>query len=363
MGWLASLPNGPVRARCRRTGEVLGMRTGCCPDPQPDTGGYPGANQIRSGQYKNAVDAHGNHQSAGEQRDVPWVAIAPVVNAIRILERMVPDGSLLFDHHTHDLRSHRPGTGSLKPAVISRRINDFVTWANVEAAARERPAEVIPVDPNGAIGTARFRRTLAWHIARRPNGLVALAIQYGHLRTAVSGGYANRGRSGIDELLDIETARAVAETVADLRDDLDAGIGISGPAARRVIKTAATTPKFAGTAITARTAQRLLANQEAILYDNPHAMLLCHYKRATALCHRDGVAETPQLDHCVPGCGNIVRTDGHATQLRDQAALLERRAGHAPLPVEQRLRANAARLREHADRHYRTRITLEEHRA
>jgi hypothetical protein len=343
-----------------RIGEVLGMRAGCCPNPQPDADGRVGPYLIRSNHYKNAVDADGNHQSAGQERDVPWVAVAPVVKAIRVLERMVPEGALLFDHHAHDLRSHRPGTGSLKPAVVSRRITDFVSWANAETTARGRTGEVIAADPHGAIGMARFRRSLAWHIARRPNGLVALAIQYGHLRTAVSGGYANRGRGGIDELLDLETARAVADTVAELRDDLDAGGGLSGPAARQVIKAAATVPRFAGTVINARTAHRLLANQDAVLYDNPHALLLCHYKRATALCHRDGAANAPRLDHCVPACGNIVRTDDHAAALRDRADLLDRRAGPTPTPVAARLHATAARLRDYADRHDRTRITPED---
>ncbi|MFE9796563.1 hypothetical protein ACFYRL_33075 [Streptomyces goshikiensis] len=79
---------------------------------------------------------------------------------------------------------------------------------------------------------ARFRRTLAWHIARRPGGLVALAIPYGRLRTAVSTGYAARGREGIHELLDIETARATADTpLTTLHDDLAAGAGTSGPTA------------------------------------------------------------------------------------------------------------------------------------
>ncbi|MFI7676369.1 integrase [Actinophytocola sp. NPDC049390] len=363
-----------------RTGEVLGMRTGCCPNPEPTTdentnentgrnnaarnaNGNMGRHLIRTHEYKNAVDADGNHQSAGVERDVPWVAITPVVNAIRVLERMVPDGSLLFDRRVHDVRYHRPGTGSLKPVAIRHRIEDFVAWANAEAVTHNLPGEAIPADPHGRIGTARFRRSLAWHIARRPNGLVALAIQYGHLRTAVSGGYASRGRGGIHELLDMETVRAVADTVADLHDDLDNGGGVSGPAARRAITAAATAPRFAGTAITTRTAQRLLANEDAMIYDNPHAFLLCHYKREQALCHRDGikdtVKDTPSLDHCVPGCGNIVRTDQHAAQLRDRADLLDTRARHAPHPVAERLRTNANRLRGYADTHDRTRTTLE----
>ncbi len=288
---------------------------------------------------------------------MPWVAIRPVVNAIRVLERMVPTGALLFDHGVHDTMS-RPGTGSLKTATLGGRIEAFVAWANAETATHALPSEVIPADPNGAIGTARFRRSLAWHVARRPNGLVALAIQYGHLRTTVSGNYASRGRGGIQDLIDIETAHAVADTVADLHDDLEAGGGMSGPAARRAIAAAAAAPRFAGTVITATTARRLITNEDAMIYDNPHALLLCHYKRSTALCHRDGVKDTPSLDHCVPGCGNIVRTDQHAHQLRERATALDVRAARVPGPLGDRLRTTAAKLLGYADTHERTRITL-----
>ncbi|MEU5547521.1 hypothetical protein AB0G85_35025 [Streptomyces sioyaensis] len=95
-----------------RPGEVLGLRTGCCPEPGPN--GAVGRHLIRGNEYKTAIDEDGNHHSAGVEREVPWVAIAPVVHAIRVLERMVPHGHLLFDHNAHDLRGTRPDTGSLK---------------------------------------------------------------------------------------------------------------------------------------------------------------------------------------------------------------------------------------------------------
>ncbi|MET8453512.1 hypothetical protein [Streptomyces sp. NPDC005209] len=70
--------------------------------------------------------------------------------------------------------------------------------------------------------TSRFRQSWAWHIARRPGGLVALAIQYGHLRTVldtdVAGSYGTRSRRGIHDLIDIETALSTAETAADLNE-------------------------------------------------------------------------------------------------------------------------------------------------
>ena len=80
---------------------------------------------------------------------------------------------------------------------------------------------------------------------------MALAIQYGHMRTALgqwaTEGYASRSRDGIHDLIDLETARATADTLAALHEDLQNGGGISGPAALRAIRAAATAPRFAGT--------------------------------------------------------------------------------------------------------------------
>ncbi len=155
-----------------------------------------------------------------------------------LLPALVMDGvelarSLLFDHLTHDLRFARQGTGSLKRQAMRGRIEEFIDWANREADAQGLPGEVIAPDPRGAIGTARFRRPLAWHIARRPGGLVALAIQYGHMRIAlttdVSGGYGTRRRDGIHNVI----ALATAEAAAGLHDHFEGGGGVSGPAARR----------------------------------------------------------------------------------------------------------------------------------
>ena len=338
-----------------RPAEVLGLTTGCCPDPDPDD--VVGRHLIHGREYKTAVDENGHHMSGGVDREVPWVAIGPVVKAIRVLEQMVPDG-LLFDSRTHDIGHKQSNTGAIVSQAMSKRIDHFVRWANSEATRHSLTNEAIPLDPHGSISGSRFRRSLAWHIARRPNGHVALAIQYGHVRSAiVSAGYASRSRDGIHDLIDIETVRAVADTAAELREDLDKGGGVSGPAARDVIKIAVQAAQFAGTTITAKTARRLTANLDLMVYDNPQALLLCRYKPDRALCQRDGVRDAPKLEACVPGCGNIARTDEHAAQLRARADQLDQHAAHTPEPIGDRLRANAAKLRHYADTHDATRIT------
>jgi hypothetical protein len=76
----------------------------------------------------------------------------------------------------------------------------------------------------------------------------------------ISAGYAARGRDGIHELLDIETARSTADTLTTLHDDLTHGAGISGPAARRAIHAAAQASAFAGSIRTHRQARDILGN-------------------------------------------------------------------------------------------------------
>ncbi|MFD7641629.1 integrase [Kitasatospora sp. NPDC059795] len=340
-----------------RPGEVLGLRTGCCPEPA--TGDR---HLIRGRAFKSAVDDDGNHLSEGVERAVPWVAIAPVVRAVRavrVLERLTPDDNrLLFGHNTHDARSPRLRCGSISPETVRARIEDFIAWANREAARHHLPHETIPPDPHGAIGTARFRRTLAWHIARRPGGTVALAVQCGHLRTTLAAGYASRSRDGIHTLLDIETVRACADTALDLHQHLADGGGLSGPAARRALAAAARAPDFAGTAINATTAHRYLARDDLLVHDNPNTLLMCVYKHEQALCHR--AATAPALDHCVPVCGNIARTDHHAHRLRERAHTLLQQAAHLPGPLADRLTATTGRLTVLAEHHDAERRTLPE---
>ncbi len=341
------------------------MRSGCCPALEADDSKATW-HLVRTRQFKTAVDEDGNHVSAGVEREVPWVAIAPVVAAIRVLERIVPPGELLFasDYHRGATRHRGKALGG---DGIRERITDFITWANQEAARHGLTSELIPPDSAGPVTPVRFRRSLAWHIARQPGGLVALAIQYGHLRTVldtdVAGGYGTRSRRGIHDLIDIETTLHTAHTAADLHERYSRGEGVSGPAARQALHQARTAHRFEGTTVKADFARKYLSRDGAVLYDNPHALLLCRYKRDLALCERTTDQTAPALDRCVAGCGNMVRTDLHAQQLRARADSLARQASHQPHPIARRLLTAADRLRGFADTHDRTRITSQDQRS
>jgi hypothetical protein len=341
---------------------VLALDVGCCPDPEPtdadETSGIR-RHLIRARQFKTARDADGNHLSTGLIRAAPWIAVPQVVTAIRVLEHLAGPVGLLFPTD----RGTRPGR-SLTFRTMAIRIEELITWINDRTAQPDHEA-TIPPDPHGHIGTARFRRTLAWHIARRPGGLVALAIQYGHLRTLVSEGYSSRQRDGVHQLLDLETARAVAEHLSEVNDALHHGEGVSGPAARRLIHAAREEHhRFGGIITTPRQAKALLSDPALTVFKNADAYLICNYDPNRALCNPNntttGPTSTPSLDRCQATCPNIARTDTHAEQLRDQAERLRDQAGSAltPQPVADRLRHRATALIELADRHDRTRIAL-----
>jgi hypothetical protein len=169
-----------------------------------------------------------------------------------------------------------------------------------------------------------------------------------------SSGYASRSRHGIHGVLDVETALAAADTAARLEDRLAAGERISGPAARRALAAVAEAPRFEGRLVTkhfARQATSYLARDGLLLFDNPDGCLICVFKRDTALCEPGSGATAPAQHNCRPGCGNAVRTDSHAQDLRERASRADQLAAHAPAPVAKRLRAAAERDRAVAAAH------------
>lgn len=89
------------------------------------------------------------------------------------------------------------------------------------------------------------------------------------------------------------------------------------------------------------------------------ALLICAVKRETALCEPAPNATSPNVLACRAGCGNMARTDTHASQLRDRADEIDQLAVHAPMHIGNRLRANAARLRQAAVTHAATAATAE----
>ncbi|MFF2028264.1 hypothetical protein ACFVW2_41670, partial [Streptomyces sp. NPDC058171] len=156
------------------------------------------------------------------ERDMPWVAIRPVVNAIRVLERMVPEGALLFDHYVHDIMS-RPGAGSLMTATLetgSKRSSPGSTPKQLLTGCPVRSSHLIRMarsePPGSAAALPGISAAARMALSRWPFSMGIFARPYRAINAA-------RSRGGIQDLIDIETARVVADTVANLHDSLGSG--------------------------------------------------------------------------------------------------------------------------------------------
>src|SRR4029453_3027606 len=132
----------------------------------------------------------------------------PVVTAVRVMERLSQGSRLLFgsrivvrSRFAAGARSHRS-----RFTTGSRRSPSGSTNIPGRADARPRRSRRTSTAPPASAGSgARSPGTSPGD----PGGLVALAVQYGHLRTLISEGYAARSRNGIHDVLDPDPARTM----------------------------------------------------------------------------------------------------------------------------------------------------------
>jgi hypothetical protein len=213
----------------------------------------------------------------------------------------------------------RPGN-ALTTSQIGTDIVEFMAWVNEYCAKYGRP-DFIPADKHGRVSPRRFRRTLAWHIVRKPRGLVAAAIQYGHISTHVTQGYAGTYASGFLDDLALERWLEKIEDVNELEAYLDSGGHVSGPSAAELeTRTRRAKAKFVGRTIpTGRQAEKLL--QDPVLQVFKGRGMHCVFHRPSALCTK-GSDEGPSLRDCKSACSNIARTDEDVLEIRAEVDAL-----------------------------------------
>ncbi|MGW9181583.1 hypothetical protein ACWGPE_18620, partial [Agromyces sp. NPDC055658] len=208
---------------------------------------------------------------------------------------------------------------------------------------------------------ARFRRTLAWHIRRLPRGKIALAIQYGHLTISQGEGYSGLNDAGFAALMAREEASALIDTIEETRRDLEAGGGVSGPAAQRLLSVVDRTKGFNGTYLSDKEIRRLKADTSLTVHDNPESFLTCMFDPNRALCRRTthGQIAEPRLDDCQRNCSNVARTDRHITNLEHAVQRLRCEANSplTPKPLALRLQSRADTFTAIIDEHRTTAIT------
>jgi hypothetical protein len=308
-----------------RAGEVLSLRRGCVErDDVNDLW------LMRGLHYKGVKDKDGSKLPEGEIRRDPWVVIETVARAISVLERLHPH-QLLFPtriepYHLLSGRTCRRSGNARTDGSITEDLAAFTAWVNGNCRRLGR-ADAIPDDEHGSLHSSRFRRTLAWFIRRRPRGLVAASIQYGHLHTRLLQGYAGSYESRFPDDYAFEDWLFRLEKLAEDQQALQSGEHVSGHAAeayrRRVTAAGA---EFAGLVLTSpRQARDLLGNP--LLQIHHGDGMTCVLSPATAACqlrgNRDDPQVTPDEDDCRPRCPNLARTDRDTIAIRRRVTELE----------------------------------------
>jgi integrase len=337
-GWLLEEEERSLIAACyiviaylsgMRDSEVQSLRRGCLRVRRSADG-------LIDRMYLNATLYKG-HSEGGVTRS--WVVIDPVPEAISILEEMAEarGDDCLFMRPSRRLKYEGNLGSSITPylAKFCDRVNE---WASTRGMPH------IP-DINGRpwrFTTGQFRRTLAWHIANRPFGIVAGSIQYKHVRIATFEGYAGTSESGFRSEVEAETAIANLGGIWERFQDWERGGAATGPAVQRVHAefrhVRSQIAAFPGLVSDEKRYRRLLKHlAEAI-----HPLLLndCIFDPQHALCLVDvdpSERQVPRVGKCHPTrCPNSYIHRNHLPIWRGAAERADRLSRDKQLPVIRR---------------------------
>lgn len=301
-----------------RPGEVLTLERGCV-TTDPRTGLW----QITGREWKAVTDAAGVKIPQGRLRSDPWIVIEPVARAVAVLEQLHHE-RLLFPVSILGAKGTDRRGGAKASGTIANDLNFFVGWVNNYCASQER-TDSIPV-PDFRLNGSQLRRTLAWFICRRPRGLVAAAIQYGHVHVQITQGYGGNYASGFPDEMAFEQWLARLDELDTADRSLTAGSHVSGPAADAYRdRVAGGSSRFAGRVVrSSKQARHMLANPSLQIY--PGKGMTCVFDAASALCDaassHDDARTTPDTDDCRSACRNIARTDNDMADIQREAAEL-----------------------------------------
>jgi integrase len=338
-----------------RSGEALNLQRGCV-SHDPASGIW----MIEGLKFKGAVDGNGEKIPEGEIRADPWVVVEEAARAVDVLEHL-HDQPLLFPNQLNPSATYgdpglRPGHGRTS-SRMAEDVAALVDWVNAYARENGRGGDVIPPDPEGPIRPSRFRRTLAWHIVRKPRGLIAGAIQYGHVHVRMTLGYSGSYHSGFPDEKAFEDWLYRLELLGADYDKLRSGERVSGPAAPVYrSRVEAAHHKFGGRVLkNTQQAKDMLANP--LLQVFPGRAMTCVFDPDKALCQirtsEGDKTVTPDQTDCRPNCRNKAYTDRDIAALRHEVAELQaaQTVSLAPSPRRQRLNATIERLQEIIDNH------------
>jgi hypothetical protein len=272
---------------------------------------------------------------AGEQAE--WVVLEIVHQAVEILLQLDDDPTHLFGFAI--------GTRYRLMGDVPEKLGQFRDHCNTlfsTPGALFIPHDIRPPDPQHAhptddagqadadrvapqglpwaFNTRQLRRSLAWHIAHQPFGVVAGAKQYKHAAIALFEGYAGTSASGFAAEVAADETIARLDYLEDLYRDHQAGARSAGGAAAgidaefdRVARELGDVPGIVASPSRLRT---MLEHLSTTLH--PGALNDCFYRPEIALCARHATTTVnhplPLLNTCST-CPNARRSSVHLPAL------------------------------------------------
>ncbi|MGW1520798.1 site-specific integrase [Streptomyces sp. NPDC002287] len=335
-----------------RDSEVKHLQRGCL-SIQRDPEGRAYRHRLHGLAFKGE-DAHGAQAT--------WIVTAPVARAVAVLERFQPDQQTYLFAPAPSSRSHRQRRTDysvLNSNATNADITDLIKWINEYCATHQRPDGIPP--ERGRVPhltTRRFRRTLAWFIARRPGGTIAGALQYRHQGIQMFEGYAGTSDSGFRDEVEAEEALARGQFLAEMGTTSDRPT-LAGPAASEAetrLTEFARHTHFDGQVVTDEARlRRIVARHDPHIY--PGTFVTCIYNPDRALCRTPtDHSHQPVMVDCQPlTCRNTALTPanqqaltGHLTQLEEALSDSDRLAPYVRHRLEEQHRSTATFLARHA---------------
>ncbi|MGW0561639.1 hypothetical protein ACWDZ4_13720 [Streptomyces sp. NPDC003016] len=246
-----------------------------------------------------------------------------------VMLRAVPGRLAVFCAHLDDLFGTEEGPYippfTAQPAVLEDSLDDVAAACHGPEVPVDGEAEGTQLLP-WAFNTRQFRRTLAWHIAHQPFGVVAGTRQYKHAAYAIFEGYAGTSASGFADEVAADQTVAKLDYVEDLFHDWNEGGRSVGGAAQRIEaefdRIRAETGDLPGVVSSPTRLRAMLRHLTRTLH--PGMLNDCFHQAETAVCNKRAKSPgrpLPMLSMCLQ-CPNSRRSAVHLPRLlhtRNQA--------------------------------------------
>ncbi|MCX5124826.1 hypothetical protein [Streptomyces sp. NBC_00347] len=286
--------------------------------------------------------------------EAEWVVLNVVHRAVAVLREINDDPGHLFGYdgggrNGYVLLSNMPR----RIRAFRDHLNELFSTADelyipLTATLADKQDEGDEVEEDApettalpwAFDTRQFRRTLAWHIAHQPFGVVAGARQYKHAAITMFEGYAGTSASGFADEVAAEEAVAKLDYVEDLYHDWNEGGASAGGSSQRVEaefdRVRNELGDLPGAVASPARLRTLLHHLTRTLH--PGVLNDCFYQAESAVCRKRVKPlgrPVPMLDMCMR-CPNSRRSAVHAPRLERARAMAQAELGDADgiLPLQ-----------------------------